>query len=185
MKTHITLVVDRSGSMWSIVDDANGSIQSFLQEQKELPEDGSTIAIYQFNASFQEAVPPVSLSENINYTIDPSGGTALLDAVGKAMALTVEFVEKEQPEKVIFVIVTDGEENSSSEYKLADIRKAITTQIEKGWEVMYLSSDINAFKDAAKLGVDFGNTHVYRASGEGYKVGTKVMSASLSSSRTS
>jgi hypothetical protein len=86
------------------------------------------------------------------------GRTALLDAVGETVN-KIRKVQKRQSEefraeKIIFVIITDGYENSSREYGYDDIRKLIKHQQTKhGWEFIFLGADVDAFAEAGKLGI--------------------------------
>ena len=86
------------------------------------------------------------------------GGTALLDAVGRTIDnLGVRLSntpEEERPEHVIFVITTDGEENSSMSYSLQKVREMIEHQQEKySWQFIFLGANMDAVSEAGKLGI--------------------------------
>ena len=119
--TDITMVIDRSGSMQSIQSDAQGGINSFIQQQKQEP--GETLlTLVQFNTDYEFVHSGVAVKHVPEFHLKPTGSTALLDAVGRTineagtrLAATDEF---QRPGLVVFVIVTDGQENSSP-YSLA------------------------------------------------------------------
>lgn len=132
---HITLVVDRSGSMAATRDDAEGGISEFVKKQAE--ESDPTITLYQFDTTYEKVYGPVKASEAPSYSLEPRGMTALYDAVGKGISDTKEITS----DKIVVVIVTDGMENSSTEYTHEAMKKAIDDAKGKGWEVIFLASD--------------------------------------------
>lgn len=127
--THAVLVVDRSGSMSDVKDEAQGGINAFLKDQYAL--DGKlTTTLVQFDTEI-ETVMRMS-TEPISYVLEPRGMTALLDAVGSEIHRTgadlSKLDEDERPGRVLFVIVTDGAENSSNEYNLETVRSLVEHQ---------------------------------------------------------
>jgi uncharacterized protein YegL len=110
---HLIMVLDESGSMESIRSDISGSIRCLLREQKELKKDNSTFTLVKFNGIVTTVYDKKPLQEVPEFTDNnyiPSGGTALYDAIGQS-------IEKYNADKnVLMFIVTDGEENSSSNY---------------------------------------------------------------------
>ena len=124
----ITIVVDKSGSMHSVRSDAEGGINSFLSDQAK--QDGSAnITLVEFSTDWRFVYHAAPVSSSMRYTLSPSGGTALLDAVGNAINDTgrrlAAMKEKDRPGVVTFVIVTDGQENSSREFTRAKIKEMI------------------------------------------------------------
>lgn len=115
--TEIVVILDRSGSMESIRDDAIGGFNAFMESQKAVAGE-ATSTLVQFNTTLEtvhENVPLQDMPLLDSKTYVPGGGTALLDAVGltvdrvgKRLAVTPE---DKRPEKVMVAILTDGEEN--------------------------------------------------------------------------
>lgn len=97
----------------------------------------------------------------------PTGGTPLLDAVATAIMATEEVMAKEHCRKVIVVIQTDGEENSSLLHKLPAIKAMIELRQAKGWQFVFIGAGINAFADAQSMGISTINTMSYAATAEG------------------
>ena len=101
------------------------------------------------------------------------GSTALLDAIGRTM-LTMQ---KEISGKVLFVITTDGYENSSVEFTKTQIKNMITNS---NWEFLYLGADIDSYGEAAKIGINHDRVANYRKTEDGIK----DMSSSISKATT-
>jgi hypothetical protein len=163
-KTHITLVVDRSGSMLNIADEASGAINEYVRDQLKEP-DGLTLTLIQFDGNHIDTVfGPASATQFTEYKLEPRGMTPLLDAIGKGITDTDSFLKSldnnpDQPEVIIFVVITDGQENCSREFTKDKIAKMITDRTNiYGWDFVYLSSDFNAFSDANAYGFSSVNT---------------------------
>ena len=168
--THITFVIDRSGSMATCWDDTIGGLSSFITEQKKLA-DKCTFSLYNFDNRVEASLDFADMSiisENVeDLGIFPRGGTALYDAVGQAITETgaklKDLTESERPAKVVFVVQTDGYENSSREFKASDIKQMVETQTEDfNWDFMFLGADESSVLDASdRLGFVACNTTVY------------------------
>jgi uncharacterized protein YegL len=161
--THITLLVDRSGSMSSRAVEASQAINALVEEQAALP-GKLTVSLFQFDDSFDQVCMLAAAEEWVPYELRPAGMTALLDAMAKSIDLTGAALRKlpaaERPSKVIFVVVTDGAENASKHYKRQDVSQRVRTQTDTfSWEFVFIGSNIDAFGEASTLGV----SHWYRA----------------------
>ena len=153
----ITLVVDRSGSMESIREDAQGGINAFIREQAKL--DGqANLTLVQFDIEYEFIHSATDIQNVPEYKLVPRGGTALLDAVGRAINETGERLaaipESKRPGLVAFVITTDGEENSSREFHVSDIKRMIKHQQKVyNWQFTFLGADQDAFAEASRMGM--------------------------------
>jgi len=174
--SEIICIIDRSGSMGSIKNDAIGGFNTFLEEQKKLPGE-ATLTYIQFDTEYEvvhenkplQNVPPIDDKVYI-----PRGSTALLDAIGKTIEATGKRLantsENNRPEKVIVAILTDGEENASHQYDLSKIKEMIKHQKEKySWEFIFLGANQDAFAEAAKIGIDAKDSFNFAATGKGVK----------------
>ena len=155
--TDITVVLDRSGSMESCKQDAEGGLNSFIEEQKKQP--GSAIfTLMQFDTQYEFVHKGVDLQTVGRQVLKPRGSTALLDAVGRAINETGTRLgamnEVDRPGLVLFVIVTDGQENSSKDFQLSKIREMIQLQqnVYK-WKFTFLGADQDAFAEAGAMGI--------------------------------
>jgi uncharacterized protein YegL len=169
----ITLVVDRSGSMESIREDAEGGINAFVREQAQL-KGQANLTLVQFDTEYEFVHRAIDIQSVPEYKLVPRGGTALLDAVGRAINETGERLaklpESDRPGLVAFVITTDGQENRSCEFQSAQIKKMIQHQQEKyKWQFTFLGADQDAFAEAGRMGVaqkgvaNFAKSKVRRA----------------------
>ena len=116
---------------------------------------------------------------------DTIGGcTALLDAMGGAIhhiGNVYKYArEEDRPEKTIFVITTDGQENASSEYSYEKIQKLVKHQSEKyGWEFIFLGANIDAFSEAERLGIRRDRAVRYECDAAGTAINFSVLSSTI------
>ncbi len=185
--THIALLIDRSGSMMAIRDDAEGGIRSFIAEQAIAPGQ-ATISRYQFDQDYEKVFGAIPIGEAPPYRLVPRGSTALLDALGESIVDTGEFLrglpDHQRPATVVFAVVTDGRENSSKECTLEQIRKMIKNQTDTyGWQFAFLSADLNAIADAQQLGFAAAASASYTPDSEGTQLAYAALSRSVSRTR--
>lgn len=156
--TDITLVIDRSGSMEAIREDAEGGVNAFVREQAKQPGE-ALLTLVQFDTQYEFVHEGVPVQQVPAYRLAPRGRTALLDAVGRAINETGErlakMAEADRPGLVIFVIVTDGEENASAEFSKAQIKAKIDhQQSQYKWQFTFLGANQDAFAEAGGMGID-------------------------------
>ena len=158
--TDITLVVDRSGSMQQRREDAEGGVNAFIQSQAQEPEK-ALLTLVQFDTEYEILHRGVPIAGVPEYRLEPRGMTALLDAVGRTINETGirlnGLKEADRPGLVIFVITTDGLENSSSEFTRDQIKEMIEHQQTKyGWHFTFLGANQDAFAEAGAMGMKRG-----------------------------
>ena len=117
------------------------------------------------------------------------GCTALLDAVGGAIrhiANVHKYArEEDRPEKTLFIITTDGMENSSREYTYDAVKRMVETEKEKyGWEFLFLGANIDAIETAGRFGISANRAVNYECDSKGTKLNFNVLSKVLSAVRT-
>lgn len=186
--THITLIVDHSGSMGSNEAfrlEAESGINKFIKEQKEYPGE-ATLYFSEFNTIHSDVFGPGPIGGMGEYKLIAEGFTALNDAYGRGIARTGEYLknmdEADRPAKVVLVCVTDGGENSSQEYKLDQVQAMAEEQRTKyGWEIVFLAANI----DAQKTGTSMGSTNnsQYAATAKGMGSTYSVLSTNTSAYR--
>jgi hypothetical protein len=169
--TTIALLVDRSGSMQSVKDDAEGAIAAFIEAQRAVP-GRCLVRLSDFDTEYREVYPMTPIADVPAYTLEPRGGTALLDGIGRLVtALGAELAampEAERPGKVIVVVQTDGHENSSREWDLKGVNALITQQREQfSWDFVFLGAGPGAIQTAESYGFAPGSAIAYTASGAG------------------
>lgn len=185
--TELVFILDRSGSMGGLESDTIGGFNGMLAKQKKLHKD-----IHVTTILFDDEVDvihdrfPIEIIEPLTekeYFV--RGCTALLDAVGSAID-KMDNVQKHLPEdhragKVIFVITTDGLENSSRRYTQEDIRRKIEAKKECGWEFLFLGANIDAGKEAQKIGIERNRSVTYKNDGKGVAMNYEVVGRTISS----
>ena len=173
--TELVFVLDRSGSMSGLEDDTIGGFNSMINRQKSEGEQVNvTTVLFDDEVEIVHDRFPIAVVEPLtdkDYYV--RGCTALLDAVGQSIN-KISNVQKRLPEehkagKVIFVITTDGHENSSKEYEYPDIKKMIEAKKECGWEFLFLGANIDAGKEAEKIGISRNRSATYENDHEGVK----------------
>lgn len=156
--TDITFVIDRSGSMESMRSDAEGGINSFIGQQKALPGE-AVLTLVQFDSEYEFIHKGTPLALVGPYQLVPRGSTALLDAMGRAMQETGErlakMAEVDRPGLVVFVVMTDGQENASQIFTKAKIKKMVRHQQKTyNWKFTFLGANQDALLEAQELGVE-------------------------------
>lgn len=182
----IACVLDRSGSMGSVVDDSIGGFNTFLKEQQKEPGEAK-MTMVQFNHEYNIIHDFIDIKEVeplTNKTYVPAGTTALLDAVGRTIDSLGQRLrnmkEKDRPENVIVVILTDGHENSSKEYAKSAIKEMIEHQQNKyNWSFIFLGANQDAFAEAAQIGIREQFTSGYRGDAIGTTYAYSGMSANV------
>lgn len=163
--THIVFIVDRSGSMRGIANDMIGGFNSFIAKQKEI-EGECVVSFYQFDSEYEtvfDKIPLHKVKDLTNKTYSPRGSTALYDAMGKTIddygVYLSSLQESDRPERVLVVTITDGENNSSKEFNLTDIKNRIKVQTETyDWDFVFIGSNIDSWEVGDSIGISRGAT---------------------------
>ena len=184
--TDITVILDSSGSMESCRTDAEGGLNNFNEEQKAQSGD-AVFTLVKFSTDYDFEYKAVPIGQVSKVILRPSGGTALLDAVGRGIIEAGQRLaampEEQRPGLVVFVILTDGEENSSREFKKEVICKMIEEQTRVySWQFMFLGANQDAFAEAGGMGISRGTIANY--SKEKTAGGIQVTSAKVSKARS-
>ncbi|MDA3779741.1 MAG: VWA domain-containing protein [Bacteroidales bacterium] len=184
--TQIICILDRSRSMSSIMDDSIGGFNTFIKQQKELP-DKATLTVALFDDKYEllyDNVDIKDVKEITNKEWFPRGTTALYDAIGEIIndvKLNHARLGEEAPSKVLVCVVTDGYENNSKEYKNDDIQKLIENCEKDDWNFIYLAANQDAFSIGSSFGISGGNTYTYAASTDGvFNMTTTLNDAAVS-----
>jgi len=165
---HSYILLDRTGSMSDIWEEALGSVNAYAASVGEADEgeiDGEdiktdvTLAVFDYQEGMQFDVlrDSVQAEDWTNVTNDeasPRGMTPLFDAIGRI----VNLAEADKPEKAVIVIMTDGLENSSRELTKDGAKAALDRARAKGWEVVFLGAEFASFDDAESVGMDASKT---------------------------
>ena len=171
-RVNLILVLDKSGSMYGLESDTIGGYNGMIEKEKtlEIPVYVTTVL---FDNTIQtihdqadiKALPALTQKEYM-----AGGSTALYDAVGQTILKAEQYpaiAARKKGAKVLFVIITDGEENSSKEFSQEALKKLISAKREEGWEFIYLGANVEAGKEASAIGIDEKNAVKYKNTKKG------------------
>lgn len=182
--THLIIVLDESGSMWNLRNATIEGVNALVRKQKDLPGDFTT-ALYKFSTKAEEVQSFEDLSSE-NYT--PLGGTALFDALCLAIRQEGERLatlkEENRPNKVVVLVVTDGQENSSTVSKLDNVKADVARQRDTySWEFVFLGANIDAFMSGNLYGFAMNSTMQFDPTANGVLHSYAAVSSTLTSYR--
>lgn len=189
--TEMVFILDRSGSMQSLTSDTIGGFNSMIENQKK--ENGEAfITTVLFDDQYEllhDHVDIQKIKPITNKEYFARGMTALLDAIGKTINSIGSRLsgtpEDERPDKVIFVITTDGFENASREFNKSAIKEMIEHQQDKySWTFIFLGANMDAVGEAASLGINASRSHTYTASAQGTSSVYTSLNATMSCLRS-
>jgi von Willebrand factor type A domain-containing protein len=180
-KTHVTLVLDETGSMSDVADDTRGSVNEYFQEiASEFPD--ALVSIMEFSHQYDEKptfrtlVNGVKASEVPKLTEQnyrPRGGTPLYDAVGKG----IRDAEAIEADRHLFIVLTDGKENASNEWSLESVKKLVDEKENSdNWTIVFLGANMDAWAVGEQIGTKSGSTMSFVATAPGIKATTSSLS---------
>lgn len=157
---HVCFVIDSSGSMSGSEKDVVGGFRKTIEEQKAVKDGECIVSLYEFASGVKQVYLGKKLDEVKDLDYFVGGMTKLYDGIGTAVddvgKWLADMDESERPSKNLIVIITDGGENSSTEYSLKDIKDRIKEQTEKySWDFIYLGNDLSDAKDANDIGIKY------------------------------
>lgn len=171
-RAHIICILDRSGSMKPLQDEVINSFNNFVEKQKETGKAFLTLVLFDdeyslvFDKVKLETMKPID--ESIYFA---RGMTSLYDAIGKTLN------KYSAEDKALVLIQTDGAENSSKEFKKADIKKLIEEKEKNNWEFVFLGANIDASSEGLSIGLSSEKTVQFAASANGIRDAYASMSA--------
>lgn len=177
--TYVHFILDKSGSMESVRE---ATISGFNEYIGKLQNDGNKYR-FDFTLFDTESIEVRYENSDIhgvkklnNETYKPNGGTPLYDAV----CGTIKKIDKHAGYKHLVIIMTDGEENASKEYKMEDLKQIIKDREGRGnWTFVFLGANQDSWSNAQKYGMSFqNNTSNFAFSNTGVRQAFSTMSAS-------
>lgn len=185
--SELVFILDRSGSMSGLEKDTIGGFNALIQKQRK--EKGkcyvSCVLFDDVQEVIYDRVPLNEVKKMTQKQYYARGCTALLDAMGGAIHHigNVHKYSKEEIGKTLFIIITDGLENSSKRYSYASIKKMVERQKEKyGWEFIFIGANMDVIQEANKFGID--QTVRYACDEEGTALNYSVLSENIKKMRT-
>ena len=189
--TELIFILDKSGSMAGLESDTIGGFNSMLKKQKAM--DGECrITTVLFDNNYEllhDRIDIRAVSEMTDKEYQVGGSTALLDAIGLSIQKLIAVQKNTSTEyragNVMFVIITDGEENASREYTAEKVKALVEIQKEKySWEFVFLGANIDAVETARHFGIAPERSMDYVPDAEGTALNFEMMSASVASFRS-
>lgn len=182
----MVFILDRSGSMFGLEKETIGGFNSLIEKQKNI-EGEALVTTVLFDNKYELLHDRINLSEikkmtNKEYFV--RGSTALLDAVGRSITRLINVYKnlskEEKASEVMFVITTDGMENSSTEFSYRKIKELIEHQKKNyDWKFIFLGANIDAGDVGRKFGIDKDYTSNYHADTEGVNLNYRVLDAAV------
>lgn len=157
----IVFLLDRSGSMRGVEDDTIGGYNSYIEEQKKNDILVTTILFDDKYEKLTDRENIKNISELTRKEYFVRGSTALLDAIGSS----IEYMDRCKSRKAMFIITTDGYENSSRKYTKEKIKNMI--KMHDNYEFIYIGADIDSYSEAESIGISRSNTANYEKTGRG------------------
>ena len=180
----LVFILDRSGSMGGLESDTIGGYNSMLLKQKKEKTGKVSVTTVLFDDQYEllyNQVPIEKVSPMTEEEYYVRGSTALLDAIGKTvMQVKANQDKKEIKDKVLFVIITDGMENASREYRVEQVKKLIEERKEKdNWEFLFLGANIDAIGAAKDLGIDSSRAVRFKSDKKGTAKNYEVLNEAI------
>ncbi len=184
--TLVVLVVDRSGSMMTIKEDMEGGIKTLLEEQSQVA-GTCLVTLAQFDSEYELVADATPIAELADYLLIPRGRTALLDAIGRTIGQVESRLKglapDDQPDHVLFAVITDGMENASSEWTRSKVMKSVKAKVAGGWDFMFLGANQDAIEEGAHMGFAAETALTFEPSSEGIKEAWSSVSMSMGKMR--
>lgn len=184
--TEIIFIIDKSGSMQPLTDDTIGGFNGFIESQRELDGDAYLTTVL-FSTTHKKLhnhidIHEVPAMDKKQYV--PGGMTAMLDTLGETINEVQTRIDDtsvdERPNNILFVITTDGLDNSSHTYNKSTVQKMIEHQTKgHGWQFIFLGANMDAVSEASQLGIDLAATYTADS------IGTKAVYDSIACAASS
>ncbi len=151
----VVFILDRSGSMHGSEDDTIGGFNSYIEQNRKSNYNVTTVLFDNEYELLYEGIKIQDVKPLTNKEYYTRGSTALLDAIGRS----INYMDDKKSKKALFIITTDGYENSSREYTKDKIKKLIKKH--DNYEFMYIGADIDSYSEGESLGIKKQNISNY------------------------
>lgn len=181
----LCVILDRSGSMSTCVQDMEGGFNSFVEKQRLNNVGQFDVSLYQFDTFLENVYKDVPIDKVQKLKLEPRGSTALVDSVctvidelGKELS---ETREEDRPSKVIVQIITDGGENASLKFTQEDLKERIKRQTEQyNWDFIFMGANIDTWSVAQSYGITLDKTLSFVSQGKNKGISTSSLYSSFS-----
>ena len=188
----IVFILDRSGSMSGLEKDTIGGYNSMLEKQKKTKKGEAFVTTVLFDHEYELLHERTNLNKMKPITEKEyyvRGSTALLDAIGKTISQVKadqnRLRKSERAKKVLFVIITDGQENASKEFTSEKVKRLIEEQKKtEKWEFLFLGANIDAISTARQFGIDSSRAVRYNSDSIGTQKNFEVLHEAIKEIRS-
>ena len=152
---HVYILLDRSGSMESLWTEALNSINNYVNELGR----STRVTFAAFDSDGYDVLrrkkPAGEWKDITRDDIAPRNLTPLYDATAQMLNEMFE----DDPRKAVFVVMTDGFENASKEYRLSDVKAKLNKAKENDWAVVFMGAEFDKVEEVSKsLGISRAST---------------------------
>lgn len=184
-RTELVFILDKSGSMSGLETDSIGGYNSMLAQQRALTDDCLITTVLFDNECLllHDRLKLTKVKDMTHKDYLVGGSTALLDAIGQ----TIQHMSQvKDARNVLFVIITDGQENASRQFTVQTVKRLLEQQKEaKGWEFIFLGANIDAVETASRMGISPDHAADFLSDSEGTQLNYQVIADTITTYRTS
>lgn len=184
-RTELVFILDKSGSMSGLETDSIGGYNSMLAQQRALTDDCLITTVLFDNECLllHDRLNLTKVKDMTHKDYLVGGSTALLDAIGQ----TIQHMSQvKDARNVLFVIITDGQENASRQFTVQTVKRLLEQQKEaKGWVFIFLGANIDAVETASRMGISPDHAADFLSDSEGTQLNYQVIADTITTYRTS
>ena len=170
-KIYNLIVLDASGSMYSIRNEAIAgvveTIQTIRTAQKDNANQEHLFSLVVFNgrsiATVYDRMPITKVPDLNENDYQPTDNTPLYDAMGNAITNLQRYINED--DNVLVTVITDGYENSSVEWNHQRVFQLVEDLKKKNWLFTYIGANQDALKVAKGMGIDHSMNYMSDAEG--------------------
>ena len=159
-KIYNLIVLDASGSMYSIKNEAIAgvveTIQTIRTAQEENASQEQLFSLIVFNgrriATVYDRMPITKVPDFKEKDYLPTDNTPLYDAMGDSITHLHQYINED--DNALVTIITDGYENSSVEWNHQRITQLVEDLKKKNWLFTYIGANQDALAVAKDMGID-------------------------------
>lgn len=174
---NLVFCIDKSASMYYSKKDVIEGFEKIIKEQKANKDGKVTVSLYTFNEKVKQEYLGIDINDIAKFEYEPNGCTAMNDGIGTAIDEVGKWLyekdknDEELPRVTMFVVMTDGMENSSVEYTLKQVQDKIKEQTEVySWQFIYQGVDVTTSSAAETLGFKYSTFSSRRGLSNNYDV---------------
>lgn len=184
-RTELVFILDKSGSMSGLETDSIGGYNSMLAQQRALTHDCLITTVLFDNECLllHDRLNLTKVKDMTHKDYLVGGSTALLDAIGQTIQ---HMSQMKDARNVLFVIITDGQENASRQFTMQTVKRLLEQQKEaKGWVFIFLGANIDAVETASRIGISPDHAADFLSDSEGTQLNYQVIADTITTYRTS